>query len=229
MLLTAETATPAQAAARALGLSAVVCRAHMEAAARDAKAKEMQDLVLQWLVRTGAGRALTGEERGLVSSPLGSLEREDRATAYWRVEQLGVLAWALGRAPLARHDESPHDRTLARRVGFLRADAAAWIVAAALRSEVELRRYAVRAEAIAARLKQFALEEKPLDFKSFCLDQGIADVSFVDDDLEIAGLPLAAAPTRRWQTALCAALERDRAARWLIAPRLVAVRQPVDA
>src|SRR5262245_22253476 len=95
-------ATPIQAAKRAMGLAAVVCRAHMEGAAKDEKAKEMQELVLAWLEHSGAGTALDAAESRLIAAPLGSLAREERARALWRVEQLGVLAWALGRVPLSR-------------------------------------------------------------------------------------------------------------------------------
>jgi hypothetical protein len=229
MLPTAETTTPAQAAARALGLAAVICRGHMESAAGDQKAKEMQVLVAKWLADSGAGVELAAEERALVLAPLGSLDRTTRAAALWRVEQLGVLAWALGRAPLGAPDESPHDRWLARRVGFLGADAAQRIAAAELRPEDEVHRYALRALAIAARLEQFALDRKRADFEGLCTARGISGVAFLDRDLAVGGTTLAAVPTRRWQALLVAAVERARAAHWLIAPRLVAARHPVDA
>jgi hypothetical protein len=222
-------ATADRAAQRAMGLAALVCRAHMETAAADRKAKEMQGLVIGWLEVSGAGAGLDTTEHAFLAAPLGTLGRDARARALWRVEQIGVLAWALGRAPLARHDESPADRWLARKVGFLSADARTQIALATLRPAGVIGRYAARAVALEARLRSFALDERPMPFQAFCAEHGITGIPFLAGDLAVAGLPLVAAPLERWQPVLCAAVERSQAARWLLDPERAAVRPPVDA
>src|SRR5262249_23714657 len=120
-------------------------------------------------------------------------------------------------------------RWLARRIGFLAPDAGERIAGASFRPEVEIHRFAGSALAVEARLKQFALEQKSMDFQSFCEESGLVGLPFAERDLRISGVALARAPASRWQAVLVSAVERARAARWLMSPRLVAVRQPVDA
>src|SRR4051812_17897790 len=88
-----------EAAARALGLSALVCREILEQIPEDPKAAEMLAVVLRWVEDSGAIKGLEPMEINILRAPLGTLERDGRSLAYWRVEQLTALAWALGKVP----------------------------------------------------------------------------------------------------------------------------------
>lgn len=200
---------------RALGLSALVCRGHIEAAANEPKAVEMYELVLEWLLASGASDCLEREEGLLLVSPPGSLTRGEVARAVFRSEQLGVLAWACGVVAPPSHDRHPHDRFLARRLGFLRRDAVAKLERAATREHDVLHSYARLAVAVEDRLKRFAIDGAPVDFVR---EYGRLPLRLVSGDLGFDGLPLAAVEAARWQLALAAAVERASAARWLLAP-----------
>src|SRR5215470_13355835 len=87
---------------RALGLAALICRGYIETAPEDEKAKEMHRLVLEWLVRTGAWHGLEPDEARIVATDPGTLAQAEVAFAVFRSEQLGVVAWAAGVAPMPR-------------------------------------------------------------------------------------------------------------------------------
>jgi hypothetical protein len=203
--------------ARALGLSAVVCRGHIESGFGDPKAIEMHGLVLEWLLATGASDGLGTEEGLLVVSPPGSLTRFDVARALFRAEQLAVIAWACGVVGPLHHDEHPHDRFVAKRLGFLRHDAVARLQQASMRDYDVIHSYARVAIAVEDRLKRFAIDGEHIDFVE---EYGQLPVRLVSGDLAFDNVPLAAVAKDRWQLALAAAVERASASRWLLAPAL---------
>jgi uncharacterized protein DUF4272 len=114
---------PDRVAARALGLSAVVCRETMESAKDDPHSGEMHDLIIRWIERHDLADALEAKEIDILKAPVGKLSRDDRARAFWRLDQLTILAWALGKVPFPSPWERYAGRWVARRVGFLRNDA----------------------------------------------------------------------------------------------------------
>jgi hypothetical protein len=202
---------------RALGLSALVCRGHIESGFGDPKALEMHGLVLDWLLATGASDGLQTDESLLIVSPPGSLTRVDVARALFRAEQLAVIAWACGVVTPAVHDEHPHDRFIAQRLGFLRRDAVARLQRASMRDYDVIHSYARVAIAVEDRLKRFAIDGQHIDFVE---EYGRLPVRLVAGDLAFDKLPLAAVDKERWQLALAAAVERASASRWLLAPAL---------
>jgi hypothetical protein len=200
---------------RALGVAALVCRGHIETASSDPKAREMYDLVLEWLLHTGAWEGLDAVEGVLLVSPPGTLTRAETARAIFSAEKLAVLAWGCGVAPAPLYDEHPHDRALASRLGFLRPDARTKLERGAPRDPDEVVSKARAILAVEDRLRRFALDGRPIDFAN---EYGLVSVKLVGGDLGFDGLPLAATDERRWQLALAAAVERASAARWLVAP-----------
>jgi hypothetical protein len=154
--------SPGKAAARALGLAAVVCRGTMEGVAGDPKAAEMHALILRWLEAHGLEKILEPNEITILRAPPGTLERDAKAICFWRLEQLSVLAWALGKveAPKAWERHAPLE--VARKIGFLRQDADAIVEAATLRSPAEIAMYAAYVEESREWLER-ALEESPAD------------------------------------------------------------------
>jgi hypothetical protein len=139
---------PDQVATRALGLSALLCRASMEDPSARDDATAMHALVRRWLYDVGAEKGLESDELEIVDKAPGTLTREEAARAAWCQEELSVLAWALGRAPLPRSHERHKPRWLARRVGFLAEDAQTLIRSATLRPAGELLQYAVIIEEV---------------------------------------------------------------------------------
>jgi hypothetical protein len=135
--------TPEQVAARALGLSALLCRASMEDPSARDEAEKMHSLVLRWLYDVGAEKGLKAEELAIVAKSPGELTREEVAHACWCQEELSVLAWALERGPIPRANQRYNSRALAMRVGFLAADAPRRLRSAKLREPSQLLQYSV--------------------------------------------------------------------------------------
>jgi hypothetical protein len=78
---------------RGLALSALVARAQVEVEEWEGREAEPVRL-LQWLVKHGGDAALSGQERGWLESPVGSLPEE-----AWQADlprQLGDVAYVLG-------------------------------------------------------------------------------------------------------------------------------------
>jgi hypothetical protein len=143
-----------------MGLAALVCRETMEDASRDERAAEMHALILRWIERSGALKGLDSSEISILTAPLGKLERSQRALAFWRLEHLTALAWALGKVPAAQSWERLAARWVARRVGFLRQDADLIVKNATIRPPAELAMYAVYLEESRETLEK-ALKESP--------------------------------------------------------------------
>lgn len=135
--------TPELVAARALGLSALVCRASMEDPSARDDADKMHGLVMRWLYDVGAEKGLKAEELAIIAKAPGELSREEVAHAAWSQEELSVLAWALDRGPIPRANQRYNSRALAMRVGFLAVDAPRRMRGAKLREPGQLLQYSV--------------------------------------------------------------------------------------
>jgi hypothetical protein len=153
---------PGQVAARALGLAALVCRGTMESSKDDPRAGEMHALILRWIERNGLTSRLERRESAILAAPVGSLDREACALAFWRLDQLNILAWALGKVRLPEPWERGQALALASRIGFLRQDADEIIAHARLRAPEALAQYALLADAAVSQLQQI-LRDKPGD------------------------------------------------------------------
>src|SRR5947209_5531592 len=84
-------------AARAVVLAAVSCRGLIENEkdVDERGAENVRSRIVSWLEKIGASNELEPAEAGLLSKPVGSLDRSATVDASWRSEGLVVLAWAL--------------------------------------------------------------------------------------------------------------------------------------
>src|SRR5205085_11773149 len=80
--------------------------------------------VLAWIDAAGFGEELEPDEWEVLQRPVGGLTKQAAVNASWRLEGLGVLAWALGRYDLPAYDQLIDVWPLLRSVSFLDADAA---------------------------------------------------------------------------------------------------------
>ena len=132
----------------------------------------------------------------LLEQPFGLLAPAHVDGLSWLTEGLVVLAWALGRAELPRHDERASFDALASAVGLQR-DEASSLLASDVRSEAELQRFLGRAYAVSWRLFCFYGDREPLDFARLGREErfwfgrlALDDVPLADGDLVVDGAPL---------------------------------------
>jgi hypothetical protein len=96
-----DAATVAQ---RALALSALTCRGFIDKGAGDPEAESVRARVLKWVEHFNLKKNLSSYEWETLTAPFGSLEPQRQRSATWACEGLAVLALALGRFDLPRHD-----------------------------------------------------------------------------------------------------------------------------
>jgi hypothetical protein len=99
-------------------LSLVVCRASLEQFAGEAKYEALRHRLSEWIRRLDLAAELEKEERAFLRAPLGRADEQMRLDASWRVEGLGVLAWALKRLELPLYDDQVSARDATASVGF---------------------------------------------------------------------------------------------------------------
>src|SRR5262249_34991627 len=95
-------------AARALALSAVVCRAYLEMSRADMPSESWEPQRAHLFARLqglGIAPELEPPERAFLHVPVGGADPRLVTDAAWRGEGLAVLAWALNRFELPAHDE----------------------------------------------------------------------------------------------------------------------------
>ena len=204
-------------ARRALVLAAVGARALLEREGPSADAT--RDRILRWIDDTAIGDELEQDEGQLIRTPAGQLPPRD-AVAGWRLEGLGVLAWAMNRFALPPHDQLCDPGAVLAAVGFLDAGRAAAVPASPLRPPAELAVARDQLSAIDWRLRQFAGRPKAIDFRRLAVEAAagpldLAGVRLLDGDLALGDAAIAAAPKDRVQLATSAARERHLAACWL--------------
>ena len=84
--------TPRRVAARALVMSAVVCRGFIETDAGEAEAEALRVRVVEWLGRIGVTDEAEPRELAMLNAPLGTLAPQQAIDAGWLSEGLAVLA-----------------------------------------------------------------------------------------------------------------------------------------
>jgi hypothetical protein len=209
-------------AKRALCLAAVAGRAllEIEQMPRHQTESERQRL-LGWVGELALETELESEELNLLRQPVGTLTRQATVDAGWRLEGLGVLSWALGGFELPAYDALVDVATLLPAVGFLELNKSTALLASpSLRSREELGKLQKQCFALHWRLRNFSLDKKPLNFRTFARECwfGPLDVSwarFSADDLALGDVPIGKAPPEEFQKALSSANERHLAINWL--------------
>lgn len=209
-------------ARRACVLAAVCGRALLEQEDKaDPGVEETRKRLLQWVDNIRVRAEFEAVELNILEAPLGTPPPQVTANATWRLEGLGVLAWALNRYELRPHDELVNPPDLLKSLAILNADAAKALIAAPnLRSQDELKTLQERLFAVHWRITDFRLKHKSIDFASVAKTAwfGPLDVSnlpMIDNDLAINGKAIAQADERSVGITTSAAMERHLAINWL--------------
>jgi tetratricopeptide (TPR) repeat protein len=216
-------------ARRAMVLSLVVYRASLEQFVGEAKYEALRRRLSEWVKRLDLAAELEKEERAILRAPLGQADEQMCLDASWRVEGLGVLAWALKRLELPLYDDQASARDATASVGFSEqlldtldtAGAQEFLDQARLRSQAEIDAYAVHATLVHWRLRQFGLDGKRMKFVRYLRshpsfkESWLGGLQFVAGDLALRGQTLSEVPPEHVATFTSAAVERQEAAYWL--------------
>ena len=203
---------------RALALSAVVCRGVMENQEDRPYAADLHGRVVSWVDQVGIREEFEADELAMLLAPVGALVRQQTANGTWRSEGLAVLAWALKKFPLPRHDDTVVPVEAAESVGFLDDSLAEQIV---LRSESEIDAMEQHLLAMHWRLRDFRLRPVSMDFAAFVRNCDWAALSvdpeaLVEGDLGVGGVRIDHADPDRVQECSSIAQERHQAINWLM-------------
>lgn len=208
-------------ARRTLALAALTERALLEPEADQSWVTKAREDVLAWVEAVAIGDELEPDEWAVLQRPAGKVPQRDAVNATWRLEGLGVLAWALGRFDLPPCDELVHPANLLTEIGVLDADAGRALLAApTLRPPDELTQRREQLFAVHWRLTDWRLRHQPMNFAETARTvwfgpMNISGLRLIEDDLAIGELPISRASVDAVNTATSAALERHRAINWL--------------
>jgi hypothetical protein len=213
--------SPERVAARAIVLSAVACRGLIEKDASDSRAEDLRQRVLSWIQGIGAYDEAEEHERGLLSTPLGSLSEKDTVDASWKSEGMAVLGWALGLLALPAYDQECEPSDSANRLGFLEDRISTPLAEPHLRSTAEIEHWTDAYLTPHWRLRQYSLHREAINFESYVQSctwgpLSRAEFQLIDGDLAIAGSRLDRVPDPMFRRALSIAQERHQAFNWLI-------------
>lgn len=208
-------------ARRALVLAGVACRGMLEADATDPEACAFWGSVRAWLDGFDLASEMEPSEARLIAAALGGLAPQDALNAGWRSEGMAVLAWALHRGELPKHDELAEPRRVADSLGFLLPAEDTVLVSPRLRDLDQLQAYGDVAFTVHWRLRQFGLKAEPMDFAEFAKTPwfgplSLEGVRLIRSDLAIGSSPIADAPAGEVRRAQSIAMERHQAANWLL-------------
>jgi hypothetical protein len=210
-------------ARRALCLAAISGRALLEFEEMPREEAEAQRRrILTWAGELALEDELEPLEQKVLEQPLRALPRQAAVDASWRLEGLAVLGWGLGYFELPAYDELVRAQTLLPATGFMDLNRAVDIVAApALLPVEELRELQQQCFAIHWRLRNFQLDKKSMDFRTFAREcwfgpLDISAVRFCDNDLALGEVAIGQAEPQEFQKALSSAKERHLAINWLV-------------
>jgi hypothetical protein len=177
--------------------------------------------MLAWIEELGLGDELEPEEWKVLQRPVGTLDKQAMLNAMWRVEGLGVLAWALQLYELPPYDQLVAPPDLYDALGLLSSERGASLLASPeLRSQDELDEMNAHLLAFHWRMRDFSIRPQPMDFVAFSKNCwfGEFDVSrfrLIGGDLAIGDAAIADARQEAVQTAQSTAMERHLAINWL--------------
>jgi hypothetical protein len=217
-----EPPTPERVARRALALAAVTARALLEQQdPSDPRSEANRQRFLSWVAALNLEDELEPDEWEVLQRPVGRLDRQAAINSTWRLEGLGVLAWALGRFELPPYDELVDPRKLLGALPVLYREAARELLRRPrLRPAQELAALRKQMLGLHWRLRDFTLRPQPMDFRAFARDCwfGPLDISpfrLIGGDLALGDHAISNAPEDVFRSALSAAMERHQAINWL--------------
>jgi hypothetical protein len=238
---------PARVVRRALALTAVTARAILEQGGVNlgfgspkwnplpwfqhmlAGQADQHQKLLQWVQLLGIHEEFEPDEWKVLQRPPGRLKPEQQINSTWRLEGLGVLAWALGRFELPPYEQLVKCHSLWRSVGMPKVAACKGLLAdPTLRPLPELQALRRRLLAINWRLTNFYVRPTAIDFigvteasfgnydrTAWFSSQEVAQLPLVEGDLAIRGARLDRISPDEFSIARSIAHERHRAANWL--------------
>jgi hypothetical protein len=221
-------------ARRSLILAAVVCRGSIDAGAGQPEAESLHNRIPEWLTELDLWDEVEPSEEKILHTPLGGLAANDVIRATWYAEGLAVLAWALNRLELPRHDEKVDPYAVTDSLWFLSEDAAEVISTARLRSPIELEACRELLYAIHCRLRDFARNRGRKNFTSWVEKTWMATLGLdaahliVHDDLAIDDKVISEVENNRLQECEWVTCERHRAIIWLLGGYPIYSQTPVD-
>ena len=211
--------SPIRIASRALALTAVTARALLEQdeSSLDEKEKQRQ-AVVNWATKVSADKELEEEELKILSTPVGALDRRTAINTTWRLEGLGVLAWALNLVEQAPYDEQVDTGLL---LDTLYQAANSILESPSVRAEEEIDEYGEQIFALHWRLVEFTLNSEVMDFAEIIQQPwiGLRDLTafhLVDGDLAIGGQRIDEAPANMFSQTMSITMERHQAINWLL-------------
>ena len=212
-------------AARALILLAMAMRGLLEQDAGkpdEAQAETLRAKLASWIEQhAGLRDELEAPERALLGSPLGKAHPQAIVNAVWAAEGAQVLLFALGARALPAHDAQEHPYKVAREVGVLGDSTPSLLDAPKLLSADELLRLqrrllAIHWRAVNQRVRPGAVDFLGLARQEFLHGVDLAGIGVADGDLAVRGVPFSQADAPALQIVSSIAVERHRAANWLI-------------
>jgi tetratricopeptide (TPR) repeat protein len=148
-------------AARAMVLSAIVCRALLEKEheAGNHEHAEGRTALHSWIEELGLRPEIEPAELDFLLAPVGQASPRQTIDGQWRKEGLCVLAWALGRFALPPYDEPAEADAVLHSLEFLsKNDAAVLRESAGLRPADEISRFASHITIVHWRIRTFQLD-----------------------------------------------------------------------
>ncbi len=130
---------PVEVARRALILSGVVCRAHLEHYTDKEYRRQTAEDIHEWFTELNLWPHLEPDEEKIVRAKFGKLPHRLEVRGTWYVEGLGILAWALNRNSFPPHDAKVGPVAVTNALDFLSPDAAELLASPELRPAEELK------------------------------------------------------------------------------------------
>jgi hypothetical protein len=177
--------------------------------------------MLQWLNDLGVSDELEPEEWKVLQRKGGTLEPQSVINSVWRIEGLGVLAWALGLYDLPVYDQLVSPPDLFEALHFFDSDGGKDLLdRAALRSAEELEAKRIEILMLHWRLREFGVRGQPCDFvalskKCWFGTFDLAPYRILENDLALGDVPISRADSDLVSTVQSLAHERHIAINWL--------------
>lgn len=179
--------------------------------------------VLAWLNGLDIEDELEPQERAFLRTNPREASEPDTLDAVWRLEGLGVLAWALGLKPMAPYDQVVDTDSLLDTLGFQPdpGRAEGLLKNPVLKSPNALAKFQEQMFAFHWRLVDFRVNGKEVNYRKMQEECwfGPLDLSwaeFAGDDLAIQGLPITQVDPDVAGMVSSIAMERHLAANWLM-------------